>query len=1001
MKTRISMRAAVVVCLLALAGCGALFAQAPAQQRVRFQARLSDTVGDPVITTTNVTLRLYTAPTGGTAVWQESHPVVPNAQGMFTVLLGTSQDFAGVNFGLPLYVGVTIEADPEMTPRYLLSSASHAHHARSAASLDGTPLSALARLSGASFTGNVSAPSFTGNLTGNASGFTGTLSGDVTGTQGATVVASVGGESAASVAAGALLANQAASANTAGTIVRRDGAGSFIAGTITAAGFVGNLTGNATGFTGNLAGDVTGPMNATFVTSVGGQSAANVSAATGLTLTATSSNSAGMIVRRDSQGAISVGQITALGLTSSFSITGNGITSSGGFTSTGGLTSFTAPQATPTAAYEAHRFASSVQNIGANISTGLSSNMTATGTPGTGTVSAATLRTDNPGNVTQGIYSRGHYTGPDTGTDPTTHFASGLIGQGSVADTGARVLAMGFYGTAAHTQGGSNVGVFATGRGATGSNARNLGLFASANADDTAVATFSVTQLPASMSAGMLAFNNLNGANDYGLYVHAAHNRVVGDLTVTGTLNATISGTVDNANNLGGVPAAQYAQTANLGSMAFANTSDYTATANLGSMAFADTADYTATAGLGTMAFADTADYTTTAGLGSMAFANTADYTTTTGLGSMAFADTADYTTTAGLGSMAFADTADYTATAGLGSMAFADTADYTATAGLGSMAFAETADYTTTAGLGTMAFEDTSTYALAGNVLALSGGTLSGDLDLGGNNLSGAGMIFARNSMEVGGSGGASGWIALYPSSGSSTILLDGSDGSLHLQGSLSVGLTGGSLNMNTRNINDAGHIGASSATLGGALGVSGLASLDGGAQVTGPVSAGNGSFTTTVEVGNNANNGLLNVRDAVGTAVITLDGTSGLVRANTGDFGLAGTAGYLRLRDTGGTERVIIDGDTGMGSFSMLVVGGVSNLNGDVNVSGEAATTSLRVGGGSGPQIFTGAANPAGGLVAPVGSLFLRVSGGGGGLYIKWGSGNTNWEKVGTQGS
>jgi formylglycine-generating enzyme required for sulfatase activity len=104
--------------------------------------------------------------------------------------------------------------------------------------------------------GNFSAGTITANLTGNATtatsatsattanNFSGSLSGDVTGTQGATVVANVGGQSAANVAGGASAANAATSANTADTIVKRDASGNFSAGTITA-----NLSGNATSAT--------------------------------------------------------------------------------------------------------------------------------------------------------------------------------------------------------------------------------------------------------------------------------------------------------------------------------------------------------------------------------------------------------------------------------------------------------------------------------------------------------------------------------------------------------------------------------------------------------------------------------------------------------------------------------------------------------------------------------------------------------------------------------
>ncbi len=83
---------------------------------------------------------------------------------------------------------------------------------------------------------------FSGSLAGNATtattavSFTGPLAGDLAGTQAATVVASVGGVSATSVASGANLANAASNANTASTLVRRDASGNFSAGSLTLAG---------------------------------------------------------------------------------------------------------------------------------------------------------------------------------------------------------------------------------------------------------------------------------------------------------------------------------------------------------------------------------------------------------------------------------------------------------------------------------------------------------------------------------------------------------------------------------------------------------------------------------------------------------------------------------------------------------------------------------------------------------------------------------------------
>jgi formylglycine-generating enzyme required for sulfatase activity len=79
---------------------------------------------------------------------------------------------------------------------------------------------------GGTTTGTFSGP-LTGNVSGNAAGFTGLLAGNVTGTQGATVVASVGGVTAANVASGANLANAATTLSTPNTLVKRDANGNI------------------------------------------------------------------------------------------------------------------------------------------------------------------------------------------------------------------------------------------------------------------------------------------------------------------------------------------------------------------------------------------------------------------------------------------------------------------------------------------------------------------------------------------------------------------------------------------------------------------------------------------------------------------------------------------------------------------------------------------------------------------------------------------------------
>src|SRR5204862_519507 len=86
---------------------------------------------------------------------------------------------------------------------------------------------------------------------------------------------------------------------------------------LSASAITANLSGNATtattatNFSGSLVGDVTGTQGATVVSFVGGQTAANVAAATVLANAATSANTASAIVRRDGSGNFVAGTITA------------------------------------------------------------------------------------------------------------------------------------------------------------------------------------------------------------------------------------------------------------------------------------------------------------------------------------------------------------------------------------------------------------------------------------------------------------------------------------------------------------------------------------------------------------------------------------------------------------------------------------------------------------------------------------------------------------------
>ncbi len=185
-----------------------------------YQGRLTDD-GAPSNGSYELEFKLYDALTGGT---QQPQPApltiqftgadaVAVVNGIFTVQL----DFGASAFpGAARYleIGVRRAGDSTfttLTPRQPISSTPYAIRSTTAATAA------------------------------TATDFSGNLAGDVTGTQSATVVNSVGGQTAANVASGASAANSATDANTAGAIVKRDASGNFSAGTITA-----SLNGNAT-----------------------------------------------------------------------------------------------------------------------------------------------------------------------------------------------------------------------------------------------------------------------------------------------------------------------------------------------------------------------------------------------------------------------------------------------------------------------------------------------------------------------------------------------------------------------------------------------------------------------------------------------------------------------------------------------------------------------------------------------------------------------------------
>ncbi|MEN9920692.1 MAG: hypothetical protein RL538_585, partial [Candidatus Parcubacteria bacterium] len=101
---------------------------------INYQGKLTDNTGLTVADGTyQIVFKLYTTSTGGSAIWTETRSggnEVTVQNGLFSVMLGSVTSLSSVNFNQPLYLGVTIEADAEMTPRKPLGSVPSAFEAK-------------------------------------------------------------------------------------------------------------------------------------------------------------------------------------------------------------------------------------------------------------------------------------------------------------------------------------------------------------------------------------------------------------------------------------------------------------------------------------------------------------------------------------------------------------------------------------------------------------------------------------------------------------------------------------------------------------------------------------------------------------------------------------------------------------------------------------------------------------------------------------------------------
>ena len=105
------------------------FAAVP--QLIHYQGRLTEANQAPLAGAHTVTLRIYDAETGGTALWQETHPITLTSQdrGIFSVLLGSLKSFGALTFNQPLWLAIEVDGEGEMSPRQRFTAVGYAINA--------------------------------------------------------------------------------------------------------------------------------------------------------------------------------------------------------------------------------------------------------------------------------------------------------------------------------------------------------------------------------------------------------------------------------------------------------------------------------------------------------------------------------------------------------------------------------------------------------------------------------------------------------------------------------------------------------------------------------------------------------------------------------------------------------------------------------------------------------------------------------------------------------
>ncbi len=98
---------------------------------INYQGILLDSGGNPVSSTTSVDFGIWDAVSSGTQLWSSTRSIVPDTIGRFNVMLGSINAIPDSVFDSDAYLGITVDTDPEMSPRQRIVSVGYSYRVNS------------------------------------------------------------------------------------------------------------------------------------------------------------------------------------------------------------------------------------------------------------------------------------------------------------------------------------------------------------------------------------------------------------------------------------------------------------------------------------------------------------------------------------------------------------------------------------------------------------------------------------------------------------------------------------------------------------------------------------------------------------------------------------------------------------------------------------------------------------------------------------------------------